>query len=83
MQVPEDLFSLASSVLGMEYEAATETVQTQHLKQCWAVIYGLVPFKDGDQWCVLLGDNLQSGIAGFGKTPEKAIFDFNAAMKRT
>lgn len=83
MQVPEDLFNLASSVLGMEYEAAVEAVQANQIKQCWAVAYGLAPFKDGDQWCVLLGGDLQSGVSGFGDTPEKAIFDFNAAMKRT
>ena len=28
--------------------------------------------KDGDQWCCLLGDNLQDGIAGFGKSPADA-----------
>ena len=33
--------------------------------------------KDGNQWCVLYGDNIQSGISGFGDTPYKAILDFN------
>ena len=33
--------------------------------------------KDGDQWCVLYGDNLQIGIAGFGDTPHLAILDWN------
>ena len=33
---------------------------------------------DGNQWCVLYGDNLQEGIAGFGSTPEKAILDWNS-----
>lgn len=42
----------------------------------WAVIYGLVPYKDGDSWCVLLGKNLQEGVAGFGDTPQAAICDF-------
>ena len=35
-------------------------------------------FRDGDQWCVLYGDNLQEGIAGFGDTPRAAIIDWNA-----
>jgi len=39
--------------------------------------FNLMPYKDGDQWCVLLGENLQEGIAGFGETPLKAILDFN------
>jgi hypothetical protein len=33
--------------------------------------------KDGNQWCVLYGSNLQEGIAGFGASPMKAIWDFN------
>lgn len=32
--------------------------------------------KDGKQFCVLAGDNLQSGIAGFGDTANKATSDF-------
>jgi hypothetical protein len=34
-------------------------------------------YKDGNQWCVLYGDDLKSGIAGFGDTPRLAIYDFN------
>ena len=30
--------------------------------------------KDGDEWCALVGENLQEGIAGFGKTPAGALF---------
>ena len=37
-------------------------------------------FKDGNQWCVLYGENLQDGIAGFGSTPYKAILAFNSAF---
>ena len=44
--------------------------------------FGLKPFKDGDSWCVLLGDNLQIGIAGFGETPLKAIINFNANFNK-
>jgi len=28
---------------------------------------------DGDQWCALVGDNLQEGIAGFDSSPNLAI----------
>ena len=40
----------------------------------------LVPkiYRDGNQWCVLYGDNLQVGIAGFGDSPRAAIMDWNA-----
>jgi len=33
--------------------------------------------KDGNQWCCLLGENTQEGIAGFGDTPYLAILDWN------
>lgn len=36
--------------------------------------------KDGDQFCYLLGDNLQEGIAGFGSTVAKAMYDFQRAF---
>ena len=34
-------------------------------------------YKDGDQWCVLLGEDIQVGIAGFGDTPYRAVLDWN------
>lgn len=40
-------------------------------------------FIDGDQWCVLYGENLQDGIAGFGLTPRKAVWDFNKAWDKS
>lgn len=42
-------------------------------------------FIDGDQWCALYGENIQDGVAGFGKSPADAMWDFdknwNAAIK--
>lgn len=34
---------------------------------------------DGNQWCALLGDNLQDGVAGFGNSPAAAYSDFDRA----
>lgn len=34
-------------------------------------------FKDGNEWCALYGDNLQDGVAGFGKSPALAMQDFD------
>ena len=33
--------------------------------------------RDGDMWCVLYGDNLHDGIAGFGRTANEAFHDFD------
>ena len=32
---------------------------------------------DGNQWCALYGENLQEGVAGFGASPEDAMWDFD------
>ena len=36
-------------------------------------------FIDGNTWCVLYGENLQDGVAGFGETPYRAVLGFSAA----
>lgn len=33
--------------------------------------------RDGDLWCVLLGDNLQEGLCAFGVSPEVAFRNFD------
>ena len=42
-----------------------------------SVMLGLIPIRDGNQWCVLYGENLQVGIAGFGDSPDKAMENFD------
>lgn len=32
---------------------------------------------DENQWCALYGDDLQNGVAGFGRSPEEAMWDFD------
>lgn len=39
-------------------------------------------FPDGDKWCVLYGDNVMEGVAGFGESPILAVYDFNKAWRR-
>ena len=34
--------------------------------------------RDGNQWCVLFGKDLQSGVAGFGDSIHQAAMDFNS-----
>ena len=35
---------------------------------------------DGTQWCALLGENIQEGVAGFGDTPAAAMEAFDKAF---
>ena len=39
-------------------------------------------FIDGNKWCVLYGENLQDGVAGFGDTPTLAVYAFNRAWEQ-
>lgn len=71
--VRDALLSHISNVGNELYDAAEKF-------NSFAVAYKLIPFRDGNQWCVLLGDDLVVGIAGFGDTPAKAIADFDRQM---
>ena len=42
-----------------------------------SVLYRPTLSIDGDQWCALYGDDLQTGVAGFGDSPEQAMWDFD------
>ena len=37
---------------------------------------GLKPYKDGNKWCILAGDNIQEGICGFGDTIDETLYQF-------
>ena len=37
---------------------------------------GIKPYKDGNQWCFLYGNNIQDGVCGFGKTIYEAAVSF-------
>ncbi len=42
-----------------------------------SVIYRPTLSLDGNQWCMLYGENLHDGVAGFGDTPALAASDFD------
>ena len=44
-----------------------------------SVLYRPTLSVDGSMWCVLYGADLQSGVAGFGETPDDAMRAFDEA----
>lgn len=36
--------------------------------------------RDGNQWCALIGRDLQDGIAGFGDTITEALYDLSKRL---
>lgn len=41
------------------------------------VLYRPTLTHDGNQWCALLGEDIQSGICGFGDSPADAMAEFD------
>lgn len=68
------------SLMPEEYQEINAWLEKQgeqkHTAEEVLIKAGLKPYKDGDQWCVLLGDNIQEGICGFGNTIEDALYAF-------
>lgn len=61
-------------------EAVADLADTVRATWCAPhVVYRPRLFADGDQWCALLGDDLMTGVAGFGDTPAAAMADFDAS----
>ena len=63
-----------------DYEAASyrrDAAQEQAEFNLFAMLKPSLQ-RDGNQWCVLYGEDLQVGIAGFGDNIHLAILDFNS-----
>lgn len=70
------LFAFGSASARAETAAQEWLLAAQeHARPC--VIFRPVLSIDGNRWCALYGSNLQDGVAGFGDTPSKAMFDFD------
>ncbi len=60
------------AVRGAQWNAAAEAQRP-------SVLYRPKLAADGTKWCALYGDDLASGVAGFGDTPAEAMHEFDKA----
>lgn len=60
-------------------EAAWSHERTAQEMRRPSVLFRPTISMDGNKWCVLYGENLHDGVAGFGDTPEKAMMAFDLA----
>jgi len=67
----------------MDVNAASLRLEAAQLAASPFALYKTHISRDGNQWCVLYGDNLQDGVAGFGDSPALAVLDFNNAWHRS
>lgn len=56
-------------------------VKRHERRALWVVILGLVPQRDGNQYCFTWGV-FPEGVVGFGDTPYKAMLEFERAMNQ-
>lgn len=61
-------------VESLQQEQAEESIAKEAIQLVFEE--KLTPFKDGNQWCFLLGHNIIEGICGFGDTILDAAIDF-------
>lgn len=54
-----------------------EVYSVSHAMQAPHVLMRAAVFPDGDKWCALYGEDIQTGVAGFGDTPAKAAAAFD------
>ena len=87
INIPNHMEGNLQYLINKKSDTASYDYDTAVLKQLeagrrahWAVIFGLRPFLDGNSWCVLWGDDLQSGICAFGDSPAQAIQNFDDVM---
>ncbi len=81
MDVPDWLHPRVVEILEIELQSALSNEKACSRRSKWAVVLGLKPMLEGNKWCLLWGEDIQSGIAAFGDTPEQAIENFELAMK--
>lgn len=46
-----------------------------------STVYKPKLFLEGTEWCALYGEDLQNGVAGFGKSPEEAFLSFDSSWR--
>ena len=61
----------------MSFHSISDAVQSVAAAGRPSAIFRPRIYIDGNQWCVLYGENLQDGVAGFGDSPELAMHDFD------
>jgi hypothetical protein len=82
LEIPEYMHERAAELLDIELETTVASRQAADRKKLWAVVLGLIPEKDGNQWSVLWGPNMMEGVCSFGDTPEEAMVNFEKEMAK-
>lgn len=66
----------------IEYSQHLQLLRQELLRPSVLYQQSLKISRDGDKYCVLMGENLQEGIAGFGDTLLEALHDFDVNIEK-
>ena len=71
----------------LDFSQQAEFVREDFSSVSWQMKRPCVLFRpslyvDGDQWCAIYGEDLQSGVAGFGDSPALAMADFDTEWNK-
>lgn len=70
--------AIRAESIGWHVQMAMQEIRMAALEQTRpSVLMRPSLYPDGDMWCALYGDDLQTGVAGFGKTPAQAMVAFD------
>jgi hypothetical protein len=61
----------------INHQMNVELLETEQQYKRFAMLKPKI-YKDGNEWCVLYGENIIEGVAGFGNTPHQAVIDWEA-----
>ena len=67
------------AVLNTQWNAANLACAAEEARMRPSVLYRPALSIDGNQYCALYGEDLASGVAGFGDTAEEAMRAFDNA----
>jgi len=77
MELSERFSGIESNIAQVQLDTViNEGFRAEELKRPFFLLKPRV-YPDGNQWCALLGENLQDGVAGFGYSPDAATRDFD------
>lgn len=74
-----DMMSLPANIHEMWLYALETWQQSGYEHGRPSAVFKPTLTKDGNQWCALYGEDLMSGIAGFGDSPAAAMAVFDKA----
>lgn len=69
---------LSDATIARQHELISQWGWAAEQQSRPSVVFRPRVFRDGTQWCVLLGDNIQEGVCGFGPSPNKAALAFDS-----